>query len=110
MTAGETTTIRGAGLGNGNTDASGVDVDFGIALWSDGQAYVYERGVWTAALSAYAPGDVFRVAVEGGVVNYYKNGSLGYTSLVAPIFPLLVDSSLLGVNSTITDAVISRIP
>jgi len=29
-------------------------------------------------------GDVFRVAVGAGVVNYYKNGTVFYTSSVAP--------------------------
>jgi hypothetical protein len=110
FTAGETTTTRGAGLSNGDTDTSGADVDFAVALWNDGQASVYESGAWKADLFAYAPGDVFRVAVEGGVVKYYKNGSLRYTSLVAPIFPLLVDTSLLGADSTVRNAVIYRIP
>lgn len=33
FTASETTTIRGIGLGVGNTDTSMADIDFAIALW-----------------------------------------------------------------------------
>ena len=55
-------------------------------------------------------GDVFRIAVESGVVKYYKNGTLFYTSTVAPVYPLLVDSSILSLNGTVTNAVIFRSP
>ena len=84
-------------------------MDLSIALWNDGTAHVYESGTWKAALGTYVPGDFFRVAVEGGVVKYYINGSLGYTSQVAPTYPLLVDTSLGGADSTINNAVIYRI-
>lgn len=73
---------------------------------------MYERGVSIVGLGPYTTGTVFRVAVEGGVVKYYKDGILGYTSELspAPLFPLRMDSVLLNTNATIGDAVISTAP
>lgn len=51
-----------------------------------------------------AAGDVFKVAVVGGVVKYSKNGVVFYTSTVAPTYPLLVDASLLNAGATVTNA------
>jgi hypothetical protein len=112
FTATETNTIRGAGLGNGNTDTTAADIDYTVALWNDGLASVYERGVFIVDLGPYTTGTVVRVAVEGGVVKYYKDGILGYTSQLSPtpLFPLRVDSVLLSPNSTISNAVISTAP
>jgi hypothetical protein len=55
---------------------------------------VYEAGALRGTFGTYTTGDVLRVAVEGGVVKYRKNGTLLYTSTVAPTYPLLVDTSL----------------
>jgi len=40
------------------------------------------------------------------VVKYYRNGVLGYTSGVAPVHPLLVDTALNNTSATITNAMI----
>jgi RHS repeat-associated protein len=47
------------------------------------------------------------VAVEGGAVKYYKNGTLLYTSTVTPQYPLLVDTSLNTAGTSVTNVVIS---
>jgi hypothetical protein len=50
------------------------------------------------------------VAVEGGVVKYYRNSTLVYTSTVTPQYPLLVDTSLNTQNASLnqlTNVVIS---
>jgi len=47
------------------------------------------------------------VAVEGGVVKYYRNGTLVYTSTVAPTYPLQVDTSLNTVNAGVYSVVIT---
>jgi hypothetical protein len=110
FTASEMTTNRAAGLSNGNTDTTRADIDFAVMLWqsqSSGTfAEVYENSVWKAGTS-YTTGDVFRVAVEGGAVKYFKNGTLFYTSVKAPVYPLLVDTSLWMANATITNVKIS---
>jgi len=47
------------------------------------------------------------VAVEGGVVKYYRNGALLYTSTVPAMYPLQVDTSLNTVNAGVYNVVIS---
>jgi len=106
--ASETTAYRLFGLSNGNVDSSIGDIDFAIYQYSDGRILIYESGNYRGEFATYAPGDRLRVAVEGGVVKYRKNGALLYTSLVAPTYPLLVDTSLYDSGSTIMSAVISN--
>jgi hypothetical protein len=111
FTAGEATTNRGAGLGSGDNFASLAYIEFAIFLWiGDGHAYAYEGGTPKADMGAYATGDVFRVSAEGGVIKYYLNGILRYTSLVTPTYPLLVNASLWTLGSTINNAMIVRTP
>lgn len=102
FTATETSTIRYVGLSHGNTDTGAVDIDFAIRL-GPGYAEVRENNVYRAD-TPIAAGDRFKVAVEGGVVKYFKNGVLFYTSAIAPTYPLLVDSSLLSAGATVTNA------
>ncbi|HEV2852254.1 MAG TPA: hypothetical protein VHC97_05560 [Thermoanaerobaculia bacterium] len=104
FTATETDKLRYVGLSHGNTDTRAGDIDFAIRLGS-GYAEVRENNVYRAD-TPLASGDRFKVAVEGGVVKYYKNGVLFYTSTVAPTYPLLVDASLLSAGSTVTNATI----
>src|SRR5207237_2868725 len=106
LTASEITTSRGIGLRNGNSDASLADIDFAILL-SASWAEVREKGVWKTGIQ-FGSGAVFRVAVVGGRVQYSKNGAVFYTSSVLPTYPLLVDTTLWSLNSTITNAVISN--
>ena len=54
------------------------------------------------------PNDLFRIAVEGGVVKYYRNGTLIYTSGVAPTYPLVLDTALASMGSTVQNAAISN--
>ncbi|HEX8774170.1 MAG TPA: BACON domain-containing carbohydrate-binding protein [Pyrinomonadaceae bacterium] len=107
FTASSNTDARLAGLSKGDTDQNWQDVDFGIDPANNGQVYIYEAGVARGVFGTYASGDRFRVAVEGGVVKYYRNGGLLYTSMVAPAYPLLVDSAIYSTGGTISNAVIS---
>ncbi len=72
-----------------------------------GTVLVYEGGVSRGNFGAYTPGTVFRVAVESGVVKYYRNGAVIYTSTIAPTYPLLVDTALYTTGATISNIVIS---
>jgi len=95
------------GLSNGNTDENYTDIDFAIYTYKDdGNLYVFENGVTRGSFGSYDVGDVLRVAVEGGVVKYRKNGTLLYTSAVSPTYPLLVDTSLYDVGAYISGAVL----
>ena len=106
LTASETTTHRVIGLSRGNTDTTRADIDFGLNFWNGGTVDVRENGVYRRETS-YVTGDVFRIAVESGVVNYYKNGVRFYTSTVAPAYPLLVDTSFFTVGGTLNSVVLS---
>jgi hypothetical protein len=110
----ETNTYRVFGLGHGNTNANEADVDFGIYVYLS-EVRVKENGVnklngATPTFGTVVAGDRLRVGVDSGVVKYYKNGVLFYTSTVAPVFPLLVDTSLYTPGSTVTNAVVVTDP
>ncbi len=104
--ASETTTNRILGLSNGNTDASYPDVDFAIALGSGAPIYIFEKGVNRGSFGTYQSGDILRIAVVGGVVNYSNNGTVFYTSTQARTYPLLVDTWLYTQGATLTSVVI----
>ena len=82
-------------------------IDFAIYPGSDGKVRVYESGFDRGVAVNYFTGDTLRVAVESGVVKYYRNGGLLYTSAIAPLFPLFADTSFYSAGATITNAVIS---
>lgn len=105
ITASETTTKRIFGLGNGNTNASFTDLEFGLVLDVGGNLLVCENGTCgTSFVGQYATGDVLEVSVAGGQVQYKKNGVALYTSPATPFYPLLVDVALFDPNATITTA------
>src|SRR5947207_14371721 len=45
--------------------------------------------------------------MESGVVKYYRNGTLLYTSTIAPTYPLQVDTSLNTVGAGVYNVVIT---
>ena len=106
----DSTTWRRFGLSNRNTSVDPAEIDFAIELSGlfQNPAEIWEKGVYVMGTGmGYTTGDVFRIAVESGVVKYYKNGMPWYTSTVTPTYPLLADASLRGWNATISNAVIS---
>src|SRR5204862_371553 len=68
---------------------------------------LYESGNLRGDFGTYAASDRLKVAVESGVVKYYRNGTLLYTSTVAPTYPLQVDTSLNTVNAGVYNVVIT---
>ncbi len=108
FTASETTSYRMLGLSKGDADQSYSDIDFAIYPAIGGTLYVYEQGVSKGVFGSYVTGDVLRVAVEGGVVRYRKNGTLLYSS-VAPSYPLLVDTSLFTQGATLNNAMLGGV-
>ena len=105
----ETNTQRLIGLSNGDTNQSYLDVDFSIYANSDGSILVLEGGANRGPVGVYQTGDILKVAVESGVVKYYQNDSLLYTSSVSPVYPLLVDTSLNHNGATLKDVHIGGI-
>ena len=95
------------GLSKGDTDQNYADIDFAILAWS-GALYVYEAGNSRGSFGAVTPSDKLRVQAAGGVVRYFKNGVVFYTSTVAARSPLLVDAALNSTGSTLTDVRIGQ--
>src|SRR5262249_57107521 len=110
FTVGELGTLWMAGLSHGNDDTTYADIDFGFRFNGAGYADVLENGVYAGGDATYVPGDVFRVAVVNGHVQYSKNGQYLLESSHLPQFPLLLDSSLLSSGATIRHAVIAVTP
>jgi hypothetical protein len=104
----ETNTYRTIGLSHGSTNASWDDIDFALCTVADGTLRIYEKGTLRRSLGAYAYGDKLRVAVSGGVVRYYRNGTLLHTSTMAPEYPLIVDTALYTPAGTLSSVMISR--
>ncbi len=99
----ETNTRRMFGLNIANTSASYQDIDFAMYLSNNGYIYIYENGASKLAPHGgrYYSGDTMQVAIESGVVKYYRNNDLVYTSLVVPSPPLYVDVSMVEEGATL---------
>lgn len=110
FTVGEADTLWMGGLSHGNDDTSYTDIDFGFRFNGAGTfatADVLENGIYqNGGDTAYAAGDVFRVAVVGGRVQYSRNGLLLRESASVPQYPLLLDVSLNTVGATVHNAVL----
>ena len=75
FTIGEAETFWLAGLSHGNEGTSYAEIDFAFRFNGAGYADVLENGVYQpGGDTTYDAGDVFRIAVVGGRVQYSKNG------------------------------------
>ncbi len=108
FTAGDSNKMLFCGLTHAATGTGYSDIDFAVKLTETGIAEVRENNVYTAE-TPYRTGDVFRVAVQAGVVRYYKNGGLFQSSVKAPTYPLFADASFLTVGGRIDNAVIGAL-
>jgi hypothetical protein len=104
FTATETNTLRAAGLAETGAGMGYADMAYAIRLQS-GTATVREKGVYKTDTS-FVSGDVFRIAIGAGTVNYYKDGKVFYTSSVAPTHPLQASVSINSMGGTISSAII----
>ena len=94
FTVGELNTLWMAGLSHGNDDATYQDIDFGFRFNGAGYADVLENGAYAGGDTTYAAGDVFRVTLANGRIEYSKNGRFLMESAHAPQLPLLVCRSM----------------
>ncbi|HEY0961602.1 MAG TPA: fibronectin type III domain-containing protein [Pseudomonadales bacterium] len=97
--------LRFIGLGARNTGPTALDIDYALRL--QGTAVeVRENGVYKWD-TTFVAGDVFRITVDGGKVNYAKNGTVFYTSTAAPAAVLRGDVALYSTGSGIAGAQIA---
>jgi RHS repeat-associated protein len=107
ITVDATDKYRMFGLGYPNQSDDYTDIEYGIDLQEDGYISVWESGTYKGGDSAFSVGDILRVAVEEGVVKYYRNDTLLYTSTQAPTAALYLDTSIYVTDAWIKDAVIA---
>jgi hypothetical protein len=96
---------RGRWFGISSTDPNinANSIQFAVFLRADGVYQINESGAVPSGSpsAAYANNDVFRIAIEQGVVKYYRNGSLIWISTGSPTTPMVVDVSFTELNSTL---------
>jgi hypothetical protein len=97
--------LRTAGLTQSFAISSPATIAWGVRFQGN-VAEVREGGSYKADTS-FVAGDVFRVAVQSGVVRYSKNGEVFYTSQLAPAYPLVLAAALSNRPSTVSNAMIS---
>lgn len=90
-----------------DSSVSYTDIDFAIYFTaSSSNIRVYEYGLLTYTYNIlWSVGDRLKVALESGVIKYYHNDFLFYTSLQSPTFPLKIDTAFYEVGSKITNVV-----
>ena len=96
-------TDRYCGLSYQGNNPNYSGIDFAFHLSAIGDLEVREDNAYRTDVR-YSVGDVLEVSIASGVVTYYKNGALIYTSKKAPVYPIVADASLLTSNSTIAGA------
>ena len=104
FTAGATGPLRITGLTQSFAVSSPSTIAWGVRFQGN-VAEVREGGTYKADTS-FVAGDVFRVAVQSGVVRYSKNGAVFYTSQLAPAYPLVLAAALTNRPSTVSNATI----
>jgi len=101
--ASETNKNRMVGLNSNNSTVSYTDIDYAFYLVSGGSLLIYENGTNRGTYGTYATNDTLRINVEDTKIEYLKNGTVLYTSSVAPSPPLYVDVSVNTVGGTINN-------
>jgi hypothetical protein len=104
--------IFGVGIGGGPPSTSIDSIEYALRFNGNGSAEVRENGRYITD-TRYKEGDRFRIAVEGGAVNYYLYG--GSENNWVPIhsnkmpaslqYPIKIEAVLLGPKTSITQAV-----
>jgi outer membrane protein assembly factor BamB len=108
FTAGDPTKLLFCGLTHAAPGTAYADIDFAVKLTDFGVAEIRENNAYGGE-TTYRAGDVFRVAVQGNIVRYYKNGGLYYTSAKAPIYPLFANAVFITLGGRVDNASIGAL-
>ena len=101
FTVADSARLRFFALSSSATDLNQLDFAWRVEA---GYAEVRENGDYQEGISVTSS-DVLKIAVEGGVVKYYKNTTLIHTSDAETIpQPLFASAALLALSSAINDA------
>jgi hypothetical protein len=102
VTAGQRLVI---GLGTDTSASTSYAINYAFSFWQNGTWEIREGGTYRTE-GQMAAGDVYRIAVSGTTVQYYRNGTLVYTSQVPVPAPVVVDSSLNTIGAAVTNAIV----
>ena len=100
----ETNRLRAAGLSGSNNGSDLASINFAFCLQSNGQYKIFESGADRGVFGTYHTGSVFRIKVDGGIVEYLENDTIVYISAVLPPMPMLADVSINEIGGTISEA------
>jgi len=92
-TATELASTRMIGLSPTNANADYTTIAYAFNQYYYAALNVYESGVSKNGSVAYAAGDVLKIERLEGIIRYYKNGVLFYTSATPSTSALLIDAS-----------------
>ncbi len=106
FTAGPSSNRLTCGMSNNNNNHNRSVIDFGIETRNDGTIRVYENNNHRGNFGSYSYGDVLRVSAESGVIKYYKNGILFYTSSSTPSFPMFADGVIRNSGDTLHNVIV----
>jgi hypothetical protein len=101
----ETSKFRFLGLSSAATWTGAAGMDHSFRLQA-GAGEVYENNQWRHT-GPVVGGDLLTIAVEAGVVRYYRNGGLVHTSAKPPTYPLRVHASIIDLHGTVKDVVLT---
>ncbi|HEY6360383.1 MAG TPA: hypothetical protein VIX63_04725 [Vicinamibacterales bacterium] len=99
--------LRFVGLGSGGIGTGAADINFALRLQA-GVAEVRESGAYRSEIP-FGAGDMFRIAVEGGVVRYSKNGAVFYTSASPASFDVRVHAVFFDMNASVSHVMLGGV-
>src|ERR1043166_4405270 len=92
-----------AGLNHAGSTGTSSSVDYSFQFWGTSSWEVREAGVYRTE-GTQAAGDLYSITVDSSGVKYYRNGTLVYTSKIAPSSALVLDASLETIGSAVQNA------
>lgn len=91
------------GLSEGDLSVGRYESAHGFYATNYGPVLIMEKGQWKVNLGNYTVNDLFAIKRINGVVTYYKNGQLVYTSKRSSGRPLFVDAALYHSGAGLTE-------
>ena len=90
-----------AGLGQNASGSLGYRINYAFRFSGGSSWEIREAGIYRLD-GTFAATDLFSVSVDAGVVKYYRNGAVIYTSRIAAAGSLVVDVALVTTGAAVT--------
>ena len=88
------------GLGTDTSASTHYAIAYAFSFGGTSRWEIREKGVYRTE-GTFGSSDVFKVALEGTTVKYFRNGSLVYTSKTAVYSPMVVDATLITASARV---------